>query len=95
MRAHETPRALAARERYLRERALLRKTVSDALAQGYVVDPDHRRRAERDLTLALILRRRHHRTPRLVPVTADFAFRHQRLIDSPHELWALATAQEG
>lgn len=93
MRAHETPRALAARERFLRERALLRQVVSDALAQGYVVDPDQWRRADRELTIALLMRRRHHRTPRLIPVTADFSFRHQKLIDSPHELWALANSQ--
>lgn len=94
MKAHETPRALAARERHLREKALLRKSVSDALAQGYVLDPDQRRQADRDLTIALVLRRRRHRTPRLIPVSADFCFRHQKLIDHPHELWALANLQE-
>lgn len=94
MRAHETPRALAARERFLRERALLRKSVSDALAQGYVIDPEQRRRAHRDLTIAVVFRRRNHRTPRLVPVSADFCFRHQALIARPHELWTLANTQE-
>ena len=94
MKAHETPRALAARERFLRERALLRQAVSAALAQGYVLDPDHRARAERSLFFALLFHRRWHRTAHLIPVSADFALRHQKLIDSPHELWALATAQE-
>ena len=94
VRAHETPRALRAREAFLRERALLRKCVSDALAQGFVIDPDQRARADRDLTFALVFRRRHYRTPRLIPVPADFCFRHQKLIDDPHQLWALASAQE-
>lgn len=94
MRAHETPRALAARERFLRERAVLRQAVSAALAQGYVLDPDHLSRAERSLFFALLFHRRWHRTAHLVPVTADFALRHQKLIDNPHELWTLANGKE-
>lgn len=91
-RAHGTAADITARMKFLRQRALLRKSVSDALAQGYVIDPDQRRQAECDLTFALVFRRRYHRTPRLIPVPAEFCFRHRALIDRPYELWALAVS---
>lgn len=93
-RAHGTAAGIGARMKFLRQRASLRQCVSSALAEGYVIDPDHRRSAKRDLLFAIIFGFRHHRTPRLIPVSADFAFRHQKLIDRPRDLWALATAQE-
>lgn len=89
MKAHRAPAALAARERFLRRRALLRAAVADALARGYVIDPDNTAVAERGILMNLLLGSRRHRA-HLVPVTAEFALEHQDLLDSPHQLWALA-----
>lgn len=90
-RGHRTPRALAAREAFLRERALVRASAARALADGFVIDPSRRREADRAMMHYAFFRR----VPRalkgsVAPVSRTFLELYTAHLDDPWVLWELA-----
>lgn len=85
---------IAARQKYLRARALERMRCDDALQSGYVLDPEYSEAASNELLLRFILPfRRPRLADRIISVSPEFIAKHQHF--EPADRWARARALGG